>query len=68
MADTWLESSDEVPRRRAIAAHVFEGLAITGMDPTVDWAGGGLVGTAAALAAFLRALTRRPAAEQPCLE
>jgi D-alanyl-D-alanine carboxypeptidase len=28
------------------------------MDPTVDWAGGGLVSTAADLAAFLRALTR----------
>jgi D-alanyl-D-alanine carboxypeptidase len=58
MADTWLESSDEVPRRRQIAAHDFEGLDITGMDPTVDWAGGGLVSTAADLAAFLRALTR----------
>jgi D-alanyl-D-alanine carboxypeptidase len=28
------------------------------MDPTVDWAGGGLVSTAADLAAFLRALTQ----------
>ena len=28
------------------------------MDPTVDWAGGGLVSTATDLAAFLRALTR----------
>jgi D-alanyl-D-alanine carboxypeptidase len=28
------------------------------MDPTVGWAGGGLVSTAADLAAFLRALTR----------
>ena len=58
MADTWLESSDEPPRRRAIAAHDFQGHDITGMDPTVDWAGGGLVSTAADLAAFLRALTR----------
>jgi D-alanyl-D-alanine carboxypeptidase len=58
MADTWLESSSEAPRRRAIAPHDFEGQDITGMDPTVDWAGGGLVSTAAGLAAFLRALTR----------
>jgi D-alanyl-D-alanine carboxypeptidase len=58
MADTWLESSDEPPRRRDIAPHDFEGQDITDMDPTVDWAGGGLVSTAADLAAFLRALTR----------
>jgi D-alanyl-D-alanine carboxypeptidase len=58
MADTWLESSDEPPRRHDIAPHEFEGQNITGMDPTVDWAGGGLVSTAADLAAFLRALTR----------
>jgi D-alanyl-D-alanine carboxypeptidase len=58
MADTWLESSDEAPRRRRIAPHEFEGQDITGMDPTVDWAGGGLVSTAADLAAFLRALAR----------
>jgi D-alanyl-D-alanine carboxypeptidase len=57
MADTWLESRVEAPRRQ-IAAHDFEGQDITGMDPTVDWAGGGLVSTAADLAAFLRALTR----------
>jgi D-alanyl-D-alanine carboxypeptidase len=58
MADTWLESSDEPPHRRDLAPHDFEGHDITGMDPTVDWAGGGLVSTAADLAAFLRALTR----------
>jgi D-alanyl-D-alanine carboxypeptidase len=58
MADTWLESSDEAPRRRGIAPHDFDGHDITDMDPTVDWAGGGLVSTAADLAAFLRALTR----------
>jgi D-alanyl-D-alanine carboxypeptidase len=57
MPATWLESSDEPPRRRAIAAHDFEGQDITGMDPTVDWAGGGLVTTAADLAGFLPALT-----------
>jgi D-alanyl-D-alanine carboxypeptidase len=56
MTATWLESSDEPPRRRDIAPHDFEGQDITGMDPTVDWAGGGLVSTAADLAAFLRAL------------
>jgi CubicO group peptidase (beta-lactamase class C family) len=53
MADTWLESSDEAPRRRDIASHDFDGHDITDMDPTVDWAGGGLVSTAADLAAFL---------------
>jgi D-alanyl-D-alanine carboxypeptidase len=57
MTDTWLESSDEAPRRRQIASHDFDGRDITDMDPTVDWAGGGLVSTAADLAAFLRALT-----------
>jgi D-alanyl-D-alanine carboxypeptidase len=58
MTATWLESSDEPPRRRHIAPHDFEGHDITGMDPTVDWAGGGLVSTAADLAGFLRALAR----------
>jgi D-alanyl-D-alanine carboxypeptidase len=58
MADTWLESSDEPPRRRDIPCHDLDGQGITDMDPTVDWAGGGLVSTAADLAAFLRALTR----------
>jgi D-alanyl-D-alanine carboxypeptidase len=58
MTATWLESSDEPPRRHDIASHDFEGHDITDMDPTVDWAGGGLVSTAADLAAFLRALTR----------
>jgi CubicO group peptidase (beta-lactamase class C family) len=58
MTATWLESSDEPPRRREIAPHDLEGRDITGMDPTVDWAGSGLVSTAADLAAFLRALTR----------
>ena len=57
MADTWLESSDAPPRRHQIASHDFDGHDITGMDPTVDWAGGGLVSTAADLAAFLRVLT-----------
>ena len=57
MVDTWLESSDAAPRRPEIASHDFEGQDITDMDPTVDWAGGGLVSTAADLAAFLRALT-----------
>jgi D-alanyl-D-alanine carboxypeptidase len=58
MVDTWLESSNEAPRRREIASHDFDGHDITDMDPTVDWAGGGLVSTAADLAAFLRALAR----------
>jgi D-alanyl-D-alanine carboxypeptidase len=46
------------PRRREIAPHDLDGQDITGMDPMVDWAGGGLVSTAADLAAFLRALSR----------
>jgi D-alanyl-D-alanine carboxypeptidase len=58
MADTWLESSDETPRRGVISPHELEGLDISGMDPTVDWAGGGLVSTASDLAALLRGLTR----------
>ena len=58
MTDTWLESSDAVPRRALISPHDFEGQDISNMDPTVDWAGGGLVSTAADLAAFLRALRR----------
>ena len=58
MADTWLESSTEAPRRRHIASHDLDGHDITDMDPTVDWAGGGLVSTAADLAAYLRALTQ----------
>jgi D-alanyl-D-alanine carboxypeptidase len=58
MVDTWLESSSEAPRRPVISAHEVEGQDITDMDPTVDWAGGGLVSTAADLAAFLRALSR----------
>ena len=58
MTDTWLESSNEAPRRLDVAPHDLDGQDITDMDPTVDWAGGGLVSTAADLAAFLRALTR----------
>jgi Beta-lactamase len=44
--------------RRQIASHDFDGHDIMDMDPTADWAGGGLVSSAADLAAFLRALTR----------
>ena len=58
MNDTWLESSDEPPRRSVISPHDLEGRDISGMDPTVDWAGGGLVSTASDLAALLRGLTR----------
>jgi D-alanyl-D-alanine carboxypeptidase len=56
MGDTWLESSDEPPRGGPVMAHELQGRDITGMDVTVDWAGGGLVSTAADLAALLRAL------------
>jgi D-alanyl-D-alanine carboxypeptidase len=58
MADTWLESSSDPPRQTHIASHDLDGADITDMDPTVDWAGGGLVSTAADLARFLRALTQ----------
>ena len=44
--------------RSAISPHDLEGRDISGMDPTVDWAGGGLVSTASDLAALLRGLTR----------
>ena len=44
MADTWLESSSEPPRRTVVAPHAFQGHDITGLDPTVDWAGGGQTG------------------------
>ena len=43
MHDTWLEASTEPSRRVDIASHDFDGHDITNMDPTVDWAGGGLV-------------------------
>jgi D-alanyl-D-alanine carboxypeptidase len=56
MTDTWLESSDEAPRSGPVMAHELDGDDITAMDPTVDWAGGGLVSTVADLAAFLRSL------------
>jgi D-alanyl-D-alanine carboxypeptidase len=58
MTDTWLESSSDPPRQSHIASHDLDGADITDMDPTVDWAGGGLVSTAADLARFLRALTQ----------
>ena len=64
MTDTWLESSDETPRRDAISPHEFEGLDLSGMDPTVDWAGGGLVSTAADLAALLRGLVQGESGER----
>jgi len=56
MPGTWLESSDEAPRSGPVMAHEFQGRDITDMDVTVDWAGGGLVSTAADLAALLVAL------------
>ena len=56
MTDTWLESSDEAPRRDVISPHELERLELAAMDPTVDWAGGGLVSTAVDLAALFRGL------------
>lgn len=58
MTDTWLESGDETPAGDAISPHEFEGLDLSRMDPTVVWAGGGLVSTAADLAALLRGLVQ----------
>ena len=56
MSATWLESSTDPPRCDAVLPHDLDGSDISGMEPTVDWGGGGLVSTTADLAAFLRAL------------
>ena len=55
MDATWLEGY-EPPRRREVAHHYTEELDWTSISPTIDWAGGGLVTTAADLARFLRGL------------
>jgi D-alanyl-D-alanine carboxypeptidase len=52
---TWLEGH-EPARRSEVAHHYTEELDWTTISPTVDWAGGGLVTTAADLARFVRGL------------
>jgi D-alanyl-D-alanine carboxypeptidase len=55
MDGTWLEGHE--PARTSQAAHHYTGeLDWTTLDPTIDWAGGGLVTTAPDLARFVRGL------------
>ncbi len=55
MDSTWLEGHE--PARRPEVAHHYSGeLDWTTLDPTIDWAGGGLVTTASDLTRFLQAL------------
>ena len=55
MDATWLEGHE--PERVAkVAHHYSDDLDLTTVSPTIDWAGGGLVTTAADLARFVRAL------------
>jgi D-alanyl-D-alanine carboxypeptidase len=55
MANYWLEVYD--PARQPEADHPYTGeLSWATISPTIDWAGGGLVTTAADLARFVRAL------------
>lgn len=57
MPATWLESAAEPPRRAGVSHHFLDGADITNLlEPTVDWAGGGLVSTAGDLAALIRSL------------
>jgi D-alanyl-D-alanine carboxypeptidase len=55
MDATWLEGH-EPARRSEVAHHYSEELDWTTISPTIDWAGGGLVTTAADLARFVRGL------------
>ena len=55
MNSTWLEGHE--PARTAdVAHHYSDDLDWTGISPTIDWAGGGLVTTAPSLARFVRGL------------
>jgi D-alanyl-D-alanine carboxypeptidase len=55
MDGTWLEGHE--PARTPEVAHHYSGeLDWTTLDPTIDWAGGGLVTTAPDLARFVRGL------------
>ncbi len=58
MTRTWLESADDAPRTEAPSAHTRFGADVTGLDPTIDWAGGGFVSTADDLARLVPALPR----------
>ena len=55
MDATWLEGHERA-RRSEVAHHYTEDLDWTTISPTIDWAGGGLVTTAADLARFVRGL------------
>jgi CubicO group peptidase (beta-lactamase class C family) len=55
MDSTWLEGH-EPAREPEVAHHYSDELDWTTINPTVDWAGGGLVTTAPDLARFVRAL------------
>jgi D-alanyl-D-alanine carboxypeptidase len=58
MDSTWLESSPEAPRSGPISHHTLDGADVTtSLDPTIDWAGGGLVTTAGDLASLMSGLT-----------
>jgi CubicO group peptidase (beta-lactamase class C family) len=52
---TWLEGQ-EPARAREIARHYSDGLDMTTISPTIDWAGGGLVTMRPTSPRFLRAL------------
>src|SRR5205823_152393 len=55
MDSTWLEGH-EPARRAEVAHHYSDDLDWTTISPTIDWAGGGLVSTAADLARYVRGL------------
>jgi D-alanyl-D-alanine carboxypeptidase len=55
MDATWLEGS-EPARRPEVAHHYSDGLDLSTITPTVDWAGGGLVTTTADLGRFVAGL------------
>jgi D-alanyl-D-alanine carboxypeptidase len=55
MDTTWLEGQEPARSPRA-AHHYSDGLDMTTISPTIDWAGGGLLTTAPDLARFVWAL------------
>jgi D-alanyl-D-alanine carboxypeptidase len=67
MDATWLEGQ-EPARAREVAHHYSDGLDMTTISPTIDWAGGGLVTTAPDLARFVRALWSGRILDSPGLD
>jgi D-alanyl-D-alanine carboxypeptidase len=55
MDRTWVEGHEQ-PRESEVAHHYSDDLDWTTIDPTIDWAGGGLVTTAPELTRFVQAL------------